>query len=132
MACPSLPTCGLAITESERALPGVLERINRLLETLNMANERLVIRMTGCPNGCVRPYLAELGFVGRTPGVYQVWLGGTSDGTKLARPFEESLRIENLEAFLEPIFVYFQANRELNESFGVFCNRIGLEKLQEL
>lgn len=132
MACPALPTCGLAITESERALPGVLERINLLLKKLNMANEQLVIRMTGCPNGCVRPYLAELGFVGSGPGSYQVWLGGTPDGTKLAQPYVQSLRIENLEAFLEPIFVYFQANRKLNESFGVFCNRIGFEKLQEI
>lgn len=130
MACPALPTCGLAITESERALPGVLERINLLLEKLNMANEQLVIRMTGCPNGCVRPYLAELGFVGSGPGTYQVWLGGTTDGTKLAQPYVQRLRIENLEAFLEPIFLYFQANRELDESFGVFCNRIGFDKLQ--
>ena len=129
MACPAFPTCGLAITESERALPGVLERINRLLEKLNMTDEKLVIRMTGCPNGCVRPYLAELGFVGSGPGTYQVWLGGTTDGTKLAQPCVQKLRIENLEAFLEPILLYFQANRELNESFGVFCNRIGVENL---
>lgn len=132
MACPALPTCGLAITESERALPGVLERINLLLEKLNMANEQLVIRMTGCPNGCVRPYLAELGFVGRGPGTYQVWLGGTTDGTKLAQPYVQSLRIEDLETFLEPIFVYFQANRKSNESFGVFCHRVEFDKLQEI
>ncbi|KST67452.1 sulfite reductase, ferredoxin dependent [Mastigocoleus testarum] len=132
MACPALPTCGLAITESERALPGVLERINLLLEKLNMVNEQLVIRMTGCPNGCVRPYLAELGFVGRGPGTYQVWLGGTTDGTKLAQPYVQSLQIEDLEAFLEPIFLYFQANRKSNESFGVFCHRVGFDKLQEI
>ncbi len=119
MACPALPTCGLAITESERALPGVLQRINSLLEKLDMADEQLVIRMTGCPNGCVRPYLAELGFVGSAPGTYQVWLGGTPDGTKLAQPYVQKLKMENLEAFLEPIFVYFQANRELNESFVI-------------
>ena len=130
MACPALPTCGLAITESERALPGVLQRINSLLEKLDMADEHLVIRMTGCPNGCVRPYLAELGFVGSAPGTYQVWLGGTPDGTKLAQPYVQKLKIENLEAFLEPIFVYFQAHRELKESFGAFCNRIGFEVLR--
>ena len=132
MACPSLPTCGLAITESERALPGVLERINRLLETLGMLNEPFVIRMTGCPNGCVRPYLAELGFVGSGPGQYQVWLGGTPDGTQLAQPYVDKLSLENLESFLEPIFVYFKANRQLNECFGVFCNRIGFDTVQEL
>ena len=132
MACPSLPTCGLAITESERALPEVLARINRLLEKLNLANEPLVIRMTGCPNGCVRPYLAELAFVGSGPGTYQVWLGGTPDGTKLAQPYIDRLHIEYFEAFLEPIFLYFRAHRELNERFGVFCNRIGADKLKEI
>ncbi|MDJ0633033.1 MAG: sulfite reductase, ferredoxin dependent [Xenococcaceae cyanobacterium MO_188.B29] len=130
MACPALPTCGLAITESERALPGVLQRIHSLLKKLDMADEELVIRMTGCPNGCVRPYLAELGFVGSAPETYQVWLGGTPDGTKLAQPYVQKLKMENLEAFLEPIFVYFQANRELKESFGAFCNRIGFEVLR--
>ena len=132
MACPAFPTCGLAIAESERALPGVLERITRLLEKLSMANEPLIIRMTGCPNGCVRPYLAELGFVGSGPGTYQVWLGGTPDGAKLAQPYVQKLPIESLEAFLEPILLYFQANRESNERFGSFCNRIGQGRLQEL
>lgn len=132
MACPALPTCGLAITESERVLPGVLERIHQLLEKMNMANQQLVIRMTGCPNGCVRPYLAEIGFVGSGVGTYQVWLGGTTDGTQLAQPYVQKLRLENLEAFLEPIFLYFQANRKPNESFGIFCNRIGFDKLQRI
>ena len=132
MACPAFPTCGLAITESERPLPGVLERIDRLLIKLNMTDEKLVIRMTGCPNGCVRPYLAELGFVGSGSGTYQVWLGGTMNGTQLARPYVQKLKIEHLEAFLEPILLFFRANRELNESFGVFCNRIGFDRLSEV
>lgn len=75
MACPALPTCGLAITESERVFPSVLARIDALLAKLGMADETFVIRMTGCPNGCARPYMAELGFVGESPDVYQVWLG---------------------------------------------------------
>ncbi|MEM8676018.1 MAG: sulfite reductase, ferredoxin dependent [Cyanobacteria bacterium P01_G01_bin.67] len=129
MACPSLPTCGLAITESERIFPEVLARINRLLSQLNMANEQLVIRMTGCPNGCVRPYLAEVGLVGIAPGTYQVWLGGTVDGTKLAQPYVQKLSLDNLEALLKPILLYFKANRKLNESFGVFCQRIGSDNL---
>ncbi|EKU99644.1 sulfite reductase (ferredoxin) [Leptolyngbya sp. PCC 7375] len=130
MACPALPTCGLAITESERIFPAILQRINQLLETLDLADEPLIIRMTGCPNGCVRPYLAELGLVGNGPGSYQVWLGGTPDGTALAQPYGPSLQIENLETFLEPIFRYFQANRKPGERFGLFCNRIGLDRLQ--
>ncbi|MBE7379990.1 MAG: sulfite reductase, ferredoxin dependent [Leptolyngbya sp. SIO1E4] len=132
MACPALPTCGLAITESERVFPSVLERITRLLEKLNLADEPLIIRMTGCPNGCVRPYLAELGFVGSGPGTYQVWLGGTPEGTTLAQPHVEKLKIEDLEIFLEPLFLYFKANRELNERFGVFCHRVGFDQLQEV
>ena len=132
MACPAFPMCGLAITESERVLPSVLERIHQLLEKLDLANEPLIIRMTGCPNGCVRPYLAELGFVGSGPGTYQVWLGGTPDGTKLAQPYVQKLPIEALEAFLEPILLYFRANRQLNERFGTFCHRIGFKALQEV
>ena len=132
MACPAFPTCGLAITESERVLPGVLERISQLLEKLNIVDEPLVIRMTGCPNGCVRPYLAELGLVGSGPGAYQVCLGGTPEGTKLAQPYVQKLLIADLEAFLEPIFLYFKANREPDERFGIFCSRIGFDKLQEV
>ena len=132
MACPSFPTCGLAITESERVFPKVLERIQSLLAKLDMANEQLLIRMTGCPNGCVRPYLAELGFVGSAPNTYQVWLGGTLDGTKLAQPFVQRLELSNLEIFLEPIFMYFRDHRQVNESFGVFCNRIGAAQLSKI
>ena len=129
MACPALPTCGLAITESERILPSVLERINQLLTKLDMANEPLVIRMTGCPNGCVRPYLAELGLVGSGPSTYQIWLGGTPDGTNLAQPWVNKLQLDRLETFLEPLLLHFKAHRDQNERFGAFCNRIGLENL---
>lgn len=132
MACPALPTCGLAITESERILPSVLDRINQLLTKLDMANEPLVIRMTGCPNGCVRPYLAELGLVGSGPGTYQVWLGGTPEGTHLAQPWEQNLPLDQLEAFLEPLFRHFQAHRQQHERFGAFCNRIGLDNLTRI
>ncbi|MGV2831335.1 sulfite reductase, ferredoxin dependent [Myxosarcina sp. GI1(2024)] len=131
MACPALPTCGLAVTESERALPAILDRLRALLNKLNMAEEELVIRMTGCPNGCARPYMAELGFVGSAPDTYQIWLGGTPDQTKLARPYMQKLHIDNLEDFLTPLLTYFQSNRQLGESFGVFCNRVGFEKLHE-
>ncbi|NES69801.1 MAG: hypothetical protein F6K24_33610 [Okeania sp. SIO2D1] len=131
MACPAFPTCGLAIAESERALPGITERIRTLLAKLGMEKEHFVIRMTGCPNGCARPYMAELGFVGSLPKVYQVWLGGTPDQTKLARPYTDKLAIADLEAFLEPLFVYFKENRHQEESFGLFCDRVGFEALRE-
>ncbi|MDB9313804.1 sulfite reductase, ferredoxin dependent [Spirulina sp. CS-785/01] len=131
MACPALPTCGLAITESERALPGIVERIEALLKKLGMEDEHFVIRMTGCPNGCARPYMAELGFVGSAPGKYQVWLGGSPDQTQLARPIVERLPEEEIEKFLEPILVYFKQYRQMGESFGVFCDRVGFDALQE-
>ena len=131
MACPALPTCGLAVTESERALPGISDRIRQLLIKLGMPDEYFVIRMTGCPNGCARPYMAELGFVGSAPGKYQIWLGGTPDQTQLAQPYEQKMPIDELESFFEPLFVYFKRDRKAKESFGVFCDRVGFDALRQ-
>jgi len=131
MACPALPTCGLAITESERAIPGVIERIDNLLKKLGMEEEHFVIRMTGCPNGCARPYMAELGFVGSFPETYQVWLAGSPHQTRLARAYVDKLPIAELESFLEPIFVNFRENKQTGESFGDFCHRLGFDALRE-
>jgi sulfite reductase (ferredoxin) len=131
MACPALPTCGLAVTESERALPSIIDRLRKLLDTLGMADEHFVIRMTGCPNGCARPYMAELGFVGSAPEKYQVWLGGTPNQTQLARTYEQKMSVKDLENFFEPIFVYFKQNRLPQESFGVFCNRVGFDAIRK-
>lgn len=131
MACPALPTCGLAITESERAIPGVLERIRRLMERLGLQEEHFVIRMTGCPNGCARPYLAELGFVGIVPGAYQTWLGGSPDQTRLAEVYIERLPIAELETALEPLLVFYRDRRQQGESFGDFCHRVGFAALRE-
>ena len=131
MACPAMPTCGLAITESERVMPSILERIRALLTKVGLQDEHLVVRMTGCPNGCARPYMAELGFVGSSPESYQIWLGGSPDQTRLAKPIEEKLHVKDFEAFLEPIFVYFKQKRQLSESFGNFCDRVGLESIRQ-
>ncbi|NET50471.1 MAG: sulfite reductase, ferredoxin dependent, partial [Merismopedia sp. SIO2A8] len=131
MACPALPTCGLAITESERALPSIIERIRVLLDKLGLQQEHFVIRMTGCPNGCARPYMAELGFVGSAPEKYQVWLGGSPNQTRLARVYENKMPIQELESFLEPIFVYFKTERQAKESFGDFCDRIGFDAIRD-
>jgi len=131
MACPALPTCGLAITEAERAIPGILERIRALLDQVGLQKDHFVIRMTGCPNGCARPYLAELGFVGSAPESYQVWLGGSPNQTRLAQPYIEKLHHNDLESFLEPIFVYFKKSRKSKESFGDFCDRVGFDAIRE-
>ena len=131
MACPAMPTCGLAVTESERVIPSILERIRVLLTKVGLKDEKFVVRMTGCPNGCARPYMAELGFVGSAPESYQIWLGGCPAQTRLAKPIEEKLHVNDFEAFLEPIFVYFKQKRQLSESFGDFCDRIGLESIRQ-
>ena len=134
MACPALPTCGLAITESERAIPDIIERIQALLAKVGLENEHFVIRMTGCPNGCARPYMAELGFVGKTPDSYQLWLGGSPNQTRLATPYLEKAETAKLEEILEPLFVYFRQARlkgKKPESFGDFCDRIGNAALKE-
>ncbi|MEC4893024.1 MAG: sulfite reductase, ferredoxin dependent [Oscillatoria sp. PMC 1051.18] len=131
MACPALPTCGLAITESERAIPGIIDRIQALLNKIGLENEHFVIRMTGCPNGCARPYMAELGFVGSAPDRYQIWLGGSPNQTRLAKAYLDRMPIEELESTLEPIFVFFQQKRKEGESFGDFCDRLGFDTIRE-
>jgi sulfite reductase (ferredoxin) len=131
MACPAMPTCGLAITESERVIPSILERIRASLTKVGLPDEHFVVRMTGCPNGCARPYMAELGFVGSSPESYQIWLGGSPSQTRLAKPIEEKLHVNDFEAFLEPIFVYFKQKRQQSESFGDFCDRVGLESIRQ-
>jgi sulfite reductase (ferredoxin) len=131
MACPALPTCALATTESERALPGVLERIRILLDKMELKDEHFIIRMTGCPNGCARPYLAELAFVGNGPNLYQVWLGASPNQTRLAQPYMEKMHIDTLEQTLEPVFTHFRESREQDESFGDFCDRVGLDSIRQ-
>lgn len=95
MACPALPLCGLAIGEAERGLPDINNRIRALMNKLGFGpEEHFHIRMTGCPNGCTRPYMAELGFVGDGPNSYQLWLGGTASQTRLAEPYMERMKVQ--------------------------------------
>lgn len=134
MACPALPTCGLAITESERAIPGIVDRIRALLNKVGLEGEHFIIRMTGCPNGCARPYLAELGFVGQSPGAYQIWLGASPNQSRLSEIYMNNMAIADLEKTLEPLFVLFKRQRKKGkhpESFGDFCHRVGFEALRE-
>ncbi|MEX0267840.1 sulfite reductase, ferredoxin dependent [Leptolyngbyaceae cyanobacterium UHCC 1019] len=131
MACPALPTCGLATTESERVMPSVLERIRLLLDRVGLPKEHFIVRMTGCPNGCARPYLAEVAFVGNGPGIYQFWLGASPDQTRLAQVYLEKMPIDELESTLEPLLIYFKRSRNSDESFGDFCDRIGMDGLHQ-
>ncbi|KAK3443579.1 hypothetical protein EUGRSUZ_B03691 [Eucalyptus grandis] len=132
MACPALPLCPLAITEAERGIPDLLKRARAVFDKVGLKyNESLVIRVTGCPNGCARPYMAELGLVGDGPNSYQIWLGGTPNQTSIARTFMNKVKIQDLEKVFEPLFYYWKRKRQSKESFGDFTNRVGFEKLQE-
>jgi sulfite reductase (NADPH) hemoprotein beta-component len=123
MACPALPTCGLALAESERILPGLVDRIEKLCGDLGLSEEEIIIRSTGCPNGCARPYMAEIGFVGKAPGRYQVWLGGNASGTRLNRVWKETLKDADLENELRPVLARFAKERNSSERFGDWCER---------
>lgn len=124
MACPALPTCGLALAESERMLPGLVDRIEKLGGELGLGGEEIIIRSTGCPNGCARPYMAEIAFVGKAPGRYQLWLGGNASGTRLNRVFKDTVKDPEIEAELRPLFTRWKNDRQPGERFGDFCSRV--------
>ncbi|KAL2983025.1 hypothetical protein AAZX31_12G018500 [Glycine max] len=132
MACPAFPLCPLAITEAERGIPNILKRIRAVFDKVGLKySESVVVRITGCPNGCARPYMAELGLVGDGPNSYQIWLGGNHKQTSLARSFMDRVKLLDLEKVLEPLFYYWKQKRQSKESFGDFTNRMGFEKLKE-
>ncbi|MBI3851235.1 MAG: NADPH-dependent assimilatory sulfite reductase hemoprotein subunit [Verrucomicrobia bacterium] len=124
MACPALPTCGLALAEAERALPDVLTRIEQLLAELNLEDEEIIIRMTGCPNGCARPYTAEIGFVGKSPNKYQIYLGGNESCTRLNRLFKDTVKGEDIVNELRPVLSRYAQERTGGERFGDWCDRV--------
>jgi len=128
MACPALPTCGLALAESERMLPGLVDRIETLCEQAGLNGQEIIIRSTGCPNGCARPYMAELAFVGKAPGRYQVWAGGNASGTRLNRIWKDMLKEAELETELGPVLVRFARERNRGERFGDWCDRVLLNE----
>jgi sulfite reductase (NADPH) hemoprotein beta-component len=127
MACPALPTCGLALAESERMLPGLIDRLEKLCADLGLGSEEIIIRSTGCPNGCSRPYTAEIGFVGKAPGRYQVWLGGDASGTRLNRVWKDVMKDADIENELRPVLARFAKERNANERFGDWCDRVFLK-----
>jgi sulfite reductase (NADPH) hemoprotein beta-component len=128
IACPALPTCGLALAESERAIPEALVRIEKLLAEVGLKDEEIIIRMTGCPNGCARPLMAEMAFVGRAPGKYQLYLGGNVASTRLGRLYKESVKIEEFVNELRPLFERFARERLGGERFGDFSERVLLQE----
>jgi len=132
MACPALPTCGLALTESERVLPGVIRELEGVLTTLGLAGEHITVRMTGCPNGCSRPYTGEIGLVGSGLNTYALFLGGNFDGTRLNHLVSERVKGDEIVRSLVSVFEAFKSARASGERFGDFCNRLGVQELQKL
>ncbi len=132
MSCPALPTCGLAITESERLLPSLIDQFEKVLNELGLVNDRITLRMTGCPNGCARPYSSEIGLVGRAVGTYNVYLGGNLDGTRLNQLFAENIPEKEIVKQLISVFKLYKFQRNNGEEFGNFCHRIGISRLREL
>jgi len=132
MACPAIPTCGLAVAEAERALPGLIRKLAALLDELGLAGERISFRMSGCPNGCSRPYLGDVGFVGTTLGKYDVMLGGDFDGTRLNRVFAPNVPITDIPALLRPLFEAFRSERTPDEGFGNWTERVGFDALRQV
>jgi len=132
IACVALPTCGLAITESERALPGVIDELEKALLELGLDKELFTVRMTGCPNGCARPYNADIGLVGKAKGKYTVYVGGTRLGTRLAYIYKDLVPLEDIVPTLRPLFEAFKSQQLDNESFGDFCARIGQTAAQAI
>jgi sulfite reductase (ferredoxin) len=130
IACPALPLCGLAVTEAERILPAVLDRLDALLQKLGISKSVLV-RMTGCPNGCARPYMAEIGLVGSGVDQYQLWLGGSPNLSRLAEPYLEKMPLEQLEATLEPLLQAWQAAGG-RRSLGDFVVKSGRPAVEAL
>ena len=131
MACPAMPTCSLALAESERALPGLIGEIETELERLGLGDEAIAIRMTGCPNGCARPYTAELAFVGRTLDKHNIYLGGNAEGTRLTEIYAEAIPTRELTETVRPLLEAWKEKRRPNERFGDFCARVGVDSLRD-
>ncbi|MEC5269892.1 assimilatory sulfite reductase (NADPH) hemoprotein subunit [Heyndrickxia coagulans] len=126
MSCVAFPTCGLAMAEAERYLPELLGKIEEILDEAGLREEEIVIRMSGCPNGCSRPALAEMAFIGKGPGKYNLYLGGSFTGDRLACLYKENIGEEEILASLRPILLQYAKERQEGEHFGDFVIRAGI------
>ena len=132
LACTALPFCGLALTEAERVRAPIIADIERVLTRHGVANERISLRITGCPNGCVRPYAGDIGLVGRVPGEYAIFVGGDFAGTRLSFKLLERVKLAAIGATLEPLVAAWSKGRVGDEGFGDFCTRTGQAALLAL
>ncbi len=125
LACVALPTCGLAMAEAERYLPTFVGRVEERLRAHGLQDANLLLRITGCPNGCARPYLAEVGLVGKAPGRYNLHLGGDTRGQRLGQLYRENIDEDAILAALEPLFADYARERQPGEGFGDYLVRAG-------
>ena len=123
LACVALPTCALSLAEAERYLPDLLTELEEIIEEAGLRHDAITIRMTGCPNGCARPYISEIGFVGRSPGCYNVYLGGGFAGQRLSKLYRENHPGSEIKELLAPIIRRYAKERNEGERFGDFCIR---------
>jgi sulfite reductase (ferredoxin) len=130
LACPALPSCGLALTEAERVRDDIVAAIEGKLRLYGIERERLSIRITGCPNGCARPYTGDIGIVGRMPGFYALFVGGDFEGTRLNTALADKVPLHGIAEVLDPLFALYASARAEDEGFGDFCQRIGMPALQ--
>jgi sulfite reductase (NADPH) hemoprotein beta-component len=126
MACVALPTCTLAMAEAERYLPDLITKLEGIVDQNGLSDQPIVVRMTGCPNGCARPFLAEIAFVGKGPGKYNLLLGGDGKGTRLNKLYRENIGEEEILATLEPLIAQYAKERNKGEGFGDYVVRTGL------
>ncbi|QAS51038.1 assimilatory sulfite reductase (NADPH) hemoprotein subunit [Halobacillus litoralis] len=125
MACVALPTCGLAMAESERYLPSLIDKLEEILDEAGLVEDEIIIRMSGCPNGCSRPALGEIGFIGKAPGKYNMYLGAGFAGERLNKLYRENIGEEEILKELKPMLFHYAQDREDQEKFGDFVIRAG-------
>jgi len=131
MACPALPTCGLAITESERILPVVIRDLEKEIVNLGLEDEKISVRMTGCPNGCSRPYVADIAFVGRSLDKYTIFIGGDASGTRLNKEFKDLVSTKDLVEEVKPLLEIYKSYRKEGDKFGDFWARNEISQFEE-
>jgi sulfite reductase (ferredoxin) len=132
IACPAIPTCGLALSEAERALPSIIDELETELEKLGLDEEKLSVRMTGCPNGCARPYQSDIGIVGRSGDKYTLFAGGNLIGSRLNFEIKDLVPLAEIVPTLSKVLDHFSKHRAAEEPFGDYCHRLGADSVRAL
>lgn len=132
MTCVALPTCAKALAEAERVQFPIMDDIQAVMDKYEIGNERITVRVTGCPNGCARPYVGDIGIVGRMPGHYVLFIGGDFEGTRLNTKVFDKVPQDDIGKALDPMFAKYAAEKNDDEGFGDFCHRVGIETMQQV